>query len=213
MRISLQKKAGIFACDEAAVFSDNKVDLGEGVWTGVIGIAQGQWSRDGTSANVQTFCNAWSALNGDARFRRHDFVVKVDPDAVLIPDRLRTHLAGKEGQNIYVANCDLRDRFPGSPDYPMMYGALEVLSRTALEAYLNGGEARCKGALNAWQSWGEDLFMGHCMQTLGVVQVDDFSILADMACRGSDCSNGASAAYHHYKSVGEWLGCWNAAMR
>lgn len=213
MRVQAQKAAGIFACDDAAVYSNTKVDLVPGVSTTIIGMAIGGWSKDGTAANSQTFFNAWAAVNADGRFREHDFVVKVDPDTVLMPDRLRGHLAPKAGQNVYFANCDKRSQFPASPDYPMMYGALEVLSRTALEAYLNGGEGRCKGALPQWQSWGEDLFMGHCMQTLGVQQVDDFGVLADMNCWGADCNNKGAAAFHHFKSTGDWLGCWNAASR
>jgi len=190
--LQAQKQAGIFACDESAVFSNTKMDLVPGVSTSVIGMAIGGWSKDGTAANAVTFFNAWNAVNADGRFRKHEFVVKVDPDTVLLPGRLRGHLAAKSGQNVYLANCDKRSQFPNSPDYPMMYGALEVLSRTALEAYLNGGEAHCKGALPQWQSWGEDLFMGHCMQVLGVQQVGDFSVLADklLGCRLSQQCRG-----------------------
>merc|ERR1712217_504402 len=178
--------------------SDHVEDLGNGVHTVVTSIVnQGGVSRDGTAANTQTFVNAWHTVNADGRFRSHDFTVKTDPDTVLLPDRLRMHLNPHNGANIYVANCDMRDRFPGSTDYPMMYGALEVLSKSAVEAYIYSGP-RCQNEL-PWQSWGEDLFMGHCMQHLGVEQVLDTGIIQDATCKGVDCHNSWAAAFHHFK--------------
>lgn len=211
VRIQAQKKAGIFACDEMAVFSNGNVDVGLGVETIKIDVVQGGRSRDGTAANAQTFMNAWHALYGDKRFASHDFTVKVDPDSVLMPDRLRWHLAPHTGGKIYVTNCDLRDRYPGSQDFPMMYGALEVLSKDAVYTYI-WGEERCKQMM-PWWSYGEDLYMGHCLTNLGVQQVFDLGELSDMNCRGVDCHNGGAAAFHHFKTPADWLGCWEAAAR
>ena len=67
-------------------------------------------------------------------WNNHAWTVKVDPEAVLIPDRLRQHLAGNDLENVYVVNCN---KFPSSPDFPMMYGALEIYSWKAISTYDN----------------------------------------------------------------------------
>merc|ERR1712194_710376 len=66
--------------------------------------------------------NAWSYLNSDGRFRRYDFTVKVDPDAVFFPGRLRENLAvvapaSNMPNNVYLLNCQESFGF---------FGALEV---------------------------------------------------------------------------------------
>ena len=76
-------------------------------------------------------------------WNNHAWTVKVDPEAVLIPDRLRQHLAGNDLENVYVVNCN---KFPSSPNFPMMY----VLWR-----YTPGRRSRrmpmtCS---SAWMTW------------------------------------------------------------
>jgi len=165
--------------------------------------------RDGTAANTQIFVNAFNAINGDGRFKKHDFTVKADPDAVLIPDRLRVKVAPHIGKNVYFQNCDLRSKYPGTTAYPMMYGAVEAITKEGLKAYRDGYQ-RCKDIFGAWwQSWGEDLFLGKCLPQLGVSPRDDFGIVNDALCHNDKwCGNGWSAAFHPFKDVGSWMGCW-----
>lgn len=185
--------------------------MGEGVVTIPIDIVPCGKSRDNTAANVPTFRNAWYAIHRDSRFRLHDFTVKVDPDAVVMPDRLRQMLNPHIGGKVYVANCDLRDRYPGSPDYPMMNGALEIISRSGMEALI-AGEHLCQTQF-PWQIWGEDLYLGHCLQFLKVERIDNFGVLMDNSCRGADCHNLGAAAYHYFKTIPEWQTCFSIAVR
>jgi len=211
MKVQLQKNAGIFACDEQAVLSDAALTLGYDVKTIVLAPLGAGIGMDGTAANTQQFVNAWTAINTDGRFRKHEFVVKADPDAVLIPDRLRSKVAPHIGQNVYFQNCDLSSRYPGSTNFPAMYGALEVYTRQAVETYI-GGFARCQNEMD-WHALGEDRFMGQCLNRLGAGPVGDFSLLQDNRCWGVDCNNHNAAAYHDFKSVGAWLDCWARANR
>jgi len=210
IRMQISDDKGMHQCDSMAVFSNSKYDLGSGVVTIPIQMVPCGVSRDNTAANVAQFRLAWQALDTDGRFRDHDFTVKVDPDAVLIPDRLRQQLMPHVGGTVYVANCDLRDKWPGSPDYPMMNGALEVISKLGMEALIKG-ESWCASSL-PWQVWGEDLYLGHCLQMLKVYRVDNFNILTDNSCRGSDCHRMDAAAYHYFKSIPAWQTCFNIAM-
>jgi len=211
MKMQIQRKVGIFACEEQAVLSDSKIDLGHGVITWVIAPLGAGVGMDGTAANTQIFVNAWNALGHDGRFKEHEFVVKADPDAVVIPERLKARVAPHSGQKVYFQNCDLSSKFPGSHDYPMMYGALEIYSREAFGAFL-GGQSRCMSGVD-WHAMGEDKFMGKCLNMLGAAPIGDFGLLQDARCWGSDCNNKGAVAYHDFKSVQGWLGCWRKAHR
>jgi hypothetical protein len=213
VRAALSETAGIFECEEYAVLSNQEVDIGQGVVSRAIDLVDGGLSKDGTSANSQTFMNVWEAILQDGRYDSHDFTVKVDPDTVMLPSRLRTALAGFVGSNIYVPNCDLSDQFPGSTDYPMMYGALEVLSKDAVKSYSKGAED-CKGQF-PWNEWGEDLYLGHCLQLNGVEQRTNLGLVADKSCKDQPegCLIAEHAAFHYFKSVDGWLECLHQARR
>merc|ERR1740129_1041839 len=96
-QIATDGGAGIFACEQFDVFStDGGVFLGDGplgpVWSQYFGYAATGISVDGTSANSRLFWNAWESVRIAGRYHNTDWTVKADPDAVLIPDRLRGHL-------------------------------------------------------------------------------------------------------------------------
>jgi len=87
----------------------------------------------------------------------------------------------------------------------MMFGALEAISQQGLRTYMDRS-GDCIGGL-AWQEWGEDLFLNHCFDKLGVARINDFGIYSDGVCRGVDCSNPDAAAFHPKKDVGSWFDC------
>jgi len=215
MKAQLAKRAGIFNCDEYLVLStDEPITLGEGdfgpVTTHKFKPAVITTSKDGTSGNAKLFINAWDVVIKDGRWSNHTWIVKVDPDAVLIADRLRQHMAPHTGENAFVVNCN---RFPNSPDFPMMYGALEVFSNKAIENFKN----RLSECLNDMgmmlPSWGEDYFMTHCLDHIGVARISDWTVLGDNLCMGANCGDGASAAYHPFKDIKWWMKCWDQATR
>mmetsp|Transcript_32324 Transcript_32324/g.68859 ORF Transcript_32324/g.68859 Transcript_32324/m.68859 type:complete len:536 (-) Transcript_32324:82-1689(-) len=196
---------GIFACNEQVVLSGKVLDLGGGMKTVVIPQVAVGWSKDGTAGNALQFMKAWEQIHADGRYKTHDWTVKVDPDAVLLADRLRGHLSPYNGRNVYIRNCD-KPMSEGT----MMFGSLEPISRTALTAYFANTE-RCMKEL-PWQAWGEDLYMMRCLEKIGVGPVGDFSIIQDGVCKGVWCGNNWAAAFHPMKSVGAWQNCWQQAV-
>jgi len=221
----IRKGVGILGCDEYAFFSqDGVVELAktpEGKLVSTIGFEKAPvgWSKDGTAGNSLLFMHVWHAIHLDGRYAKVDWIIKADPDAVVLPERLRTHLkwhtasaansawqAPPNGQ--FLVNCNLH---PGNPAFPMIFGSLEAYSSAGLTTYFKGFN-RCKNEL-PWQIYGEDLFMNKCMKLLGVQEFDDFNIVGDKRCGGANCFDGNSAAYHDFKSIPAWFGCWNQAMR
>jgi len=207
----LSRGAGIFACDGFDVFANHEDELGA-TESGVLvkpllipRISVGV-SQDGTAGNAELFMAVWDKVIAQGRFRNYDWTIKVDPDAVVLPWRLRDHLASHIGKNVYVVNCD---KYPMSPNFPMMYGALEIFSQAAMATYSENSD-RCGKEL-PWHPWGEDYFMTHCMDYIGVSRISDFGVLGDNVCLGSHCGDPAVAAFHPFKTQSTWHRCWNAA--
>merc|ERR1719188_1759060 len=114
--------------------------------------------------------NVWNAVKEHGMWAHIDFSIKVDPDAMMLPERLRDHLRPYVTYGpTYIKNCN---KMPGDPDFPMIFGALEVLSREAFRIYLHGQE-ECKRKLQ-WKTWGEDFFLTKCLDMLGVNGLGDF---------------------------------------
>ncbi|CAK0838739.1 unnamed protein product [Prorocentrum cordatum] len=207
----IERGSGIFECDEYAVYSTAEptvVGIGPSgkVTTIQFEPAEITTSKDGTSGNAELFMHVWDAVKADNRWSTTDWTVKVDPDAVLIPFRLRQHLRDHTGQTAYIVNCNK----PLLPEGPMMFGALEAFSQSALGVYF-AREQECIGGMY-WKDWGEDWFMGHCLDFLGVEQVHDYEIYSDGVCTGVDCSNPVAAAFHPKKDIGSWSACYEEAL-
>mmetsp|Transcript_78672 Transcript_78672/g.202630 ORF Transcript_78672/g.202630 Transcript_78672/m.202630 type:complete len:999 (+) Transcript_78672:99-3095(+) len=114
---------GIFSCDESTVFSNlTHLVTGEAspvpieLVDGSLAVAYG--GRWGTALNTGVFNRLWTEVIRQGRYRYHDWVVKVDPDAVFFPERLREMLAlvspmskvhthGKEPAQFQCGACQL----------------------------------------------------------------------------------------------------------
>jgi len=211
----LKKHASIFACDEYAVYSDGaKAYLGESsggkVETTVIPHAdagkgnpgQNSWQTTPSWLNTLTFMHAWNNVLKDGRYRSHDWVVKVDPDAVFFPDRLRNVLrphTKAEGSNVYIQNCNAQNHIH-------LQGSMEVFSRQAIENY-GANHWKCEQQL-PWHGWGEDMYMQKCMNTLGVGKVAEFNIFYDINCVQGSCADKSRVSYHPYKETWKYWDCW-----
>mmetsp|Transcript_65126 Transcript_65126/g.167660 ORF Transcript_65126/g.167660 Transcript_65126/m.167660 type:complete len:764 (+) Transcript_65126:30-2321(+) len=214
MKAQMNQSAGIFSCDGFDILADGVQTLGvpkgktaEVTTLEIPKISVGV-SQDGTAANAKLFMAAWDKIIQVGRYKNYDWTVKVDPDAVLLAWRLRDHMRPATGQNVYVVNCN---KFPGSPNFPMMYGALEIFSLPAMAAYAQGSW-KC-GQQLPWHAWGEDFYMTHCMDFLGVGRIGDFGVLGDNMCTGANCGNAWTAAFHPFKSESGWMQCWGQATR
>jgi len=211
MQSMLEMDAGIFACDGYDVFAAKNDTLRstdgrrtvEAVLIPKITVGV---SQDGTAANAKLFMAVWDKVIAAGRFRYYDWTLKVDPDAVLLPWRLREHVLPHVGKKVYVVNCN---KFPGSPNFPMMYGAIEAFSQSAMLAYADKSW-KC-GTQLPWKKWGEDYYMTHCMDFIGVGRIGDFSILGDNMCVGANCADMGVASFHPFKTPEAWKKCWTTA--
>jgi len=216
MKNQIGQGSGIFQCDGWALLStDEPTVLGktpDGIEgkTMQVAMAQITVSVDGTAGNAELFINCWNVIVQDGRWNNYAWTVKVDPDAVLLPDRLRTHLADHVLENVYVVNCN---KFPESPNFPMMYGSLEIYSWKAISTYANGMSQCMEDMGSMLPMWGEDYFMTHCLDHIGVGRISDFASVGDNVCLGANCGDGWVAAFHPFKSVGDWQQCWDIAHR
>jgi hypothetical protein len=195
--VAAQRRRGVsvFACDEFALFSNGgEIQMGpiRTVSLAAPTAAPGDPSNPGVTTsswlNTGLFQRAWEALEADGRFRSHDWVIKVDPDTVFFPERLRTRLSWgtlKEPGQLFFLNCDKSFGGQGKLEH-RLFGALEVFSRDAVDLFLESG-TRCLDELH-WRGWGEDYFMQVCLDLLGVVSADDFGMLADKRCEDAPCS-------------------------
>jgi len=229
IRTQLAYNTSIFGCDDYVLFSDQVLDLKPGLPKPGMG-----WLLDAPGPTVRTtllrhnlqtkpkagslegilntqiFMQAWKQVNEDGRFRHHDWTVKVDPDAVFIPHRLVAHVAdiapASKPVKIYLINC--KQSFG-------LFGALEVISRVALEEYLAdfalGDEARCKTELD-WTMMGEDLWMRRCFDVLGIEHKSDFGLLSDGYCNDapSPCVSG-KVTFHPFKDSLSYAKCFKEA--
>jgi len=199
---------GIFACEQYDVLaSDGEAWLGDGplgpIRTHHFQGAAITRSVDGTAGNTALFINAWKVVNWIGRWKITDWTIKVDPDAVLIPDRMRnSHLRYHTGVPGYIVNCNKPFMLQ-----PMMFGSVEAISREGLEKYFVN-----TGACNWGYEFGEDKWLGKCLSGLGVPGVQDFGMVGDGVCTGANCGDG-KAAYHPFKAVGPWAGCLAQATR
>lgn len=100
----------------------------------------------------------------------------------------------------------------GFGEFSGMYGAVEVLSKGAVEAFYRGF-IRCLQQL-PWNTYGEDLFMQKCLDLLSVTHIDDFNLLSDGYCNAvpSPCVHG-TVAFHPFKLDVMYEKCWTEATR
>ena len=198
MHLQRQSGSGIFACDGFGIYSDVDTEI-YGVKTIPIGSTASGVSVDNTAANSQVFMRTWLTLLNNNDWWHYDFIAKVDPDAILFPERLRPHMSWHVGAPVFFLTC--------GKYRPALYGALEVFSKQALGRYL-ANHGRCEQSLPFW-SWGEDKYMAGCLEMLGVQALQDYNnFLRDERCWGVDCGNKAAVAFHSFKVVNNWYRCY-----
>jgi len=202
IRKQLELRIGIFACEEFTAFSHGgSMKLGMDWNLGRIQAEPATRSQTGQWLNIAVFLEAWTMVVGDVRYRKHDWVVKADPDTVFFPDRLREHVRAhttREGSNVFYLNCN-------SGSQARMLGSLEVFSSTAIDVFKEEGW-KCKDM--AWKStFTEDTYMEKCMKNLGSYPALDFDMVADERCQPASCLNPGKAAFHPYPSIQSWMEC------
>jgi len=206
MEFHYKKQWGVFGCDEYQVISNQSLVVGQGVTTSVVNsdLVCQSGGEFGTALNTELFLQVWRVVFDDARFQYNDWTVKLDPDCVFFPQRLRVLLAFHPDtfHGVYLNNCKFG-----------LHGPVEILSKMAVRAWA-GGMDECTQHFNEVCSgpclWGEDMFLDQCLKkVLKVKRVDDWNILSEDHCDShdwQDCKN-HRVAFHPFKSVESFSRC------
>jgi hypothetical protein len=211
-------RLGIFACEEFAVYSNPVIKLGS-YRTSLLNIDLAPLASSSLGETALIYEKLWDRVVADGRYAFHAWTVKVAPDAVFLPARLREALRGpgalqepQSGNGLFLQSCQ---RALG------LYGALEVLSRRAVEAFVEGRE-RCtvNETLDGASGFLKELpkeaasFLQSCLLRLGTTRVEQLGLLAASACGGgedwSPCTSRA-VAFHPFDTVATLRQCFAAA--
>mmetsp|Transcript_131320 Transcript_131320/g.366082 ORF Transcript_131320/g.366082 Transcript_131320/m.366082 type:complete len:591 (-) Transcript_131320:115-1887(-) len=211
IRTQLAKGVGIFACNDWSVISNQSVMLSPGppvrIETEVMpGSLKCEFGGEyHTALNSEIFFRVWKKVMELGHYRRYDWSVKMDPDAVLLPSRLRRHTDFRNPSDpIYLNNC-----------YEGLHGPIEVVSHGGMQAIANGLE-HCRQSLeHEWMTYGEDVWLRRCFGLLAVARVDDYSVLFEKACKPFrdpiPCTADA-VSFHPLKTPQDYFMCLGQAM-
>merc|ERR1740139_480351 len=217
MRAQYDNQAGIYSCDDWELYSNGgvvKVGANNTIKVNASVAAMGDFDKGTTTnswLNTQIFISAWDLVLNSSKWWDADWTVKVDPDAVFFPSRLRTQLKadtkrGEDADPLLVGNCDRTWR-PDEKAHLAMYGSLEIFSRNAIGTY-KANKHKCYKNL-PWKKWGEDLYMQTCMKMFGTKVLNKTSFLGDKRCYAAPCSDATKVAFHEFKNVDDFFKCWH----
>jgi len=150
-----------------------------------------------TAKNTFVFRQAWSQLFASGAYRDHDWTVKVDPDTVLFPERLRVLLKDYDPRKAI-------GMFDGRGLCKTSMGGLAVLSRSAVEL-LHTKEA----TFSKMPVEREDGLLVACMKTFGGTVVSEPNLVLNPT---PDCALAPwKAAYHARKVSSRMEKCYMQA--
>jgi len=188
-----ENQGSIFQCDAHKVYNSWKTD-------------SANWDTSETTVlNTGVFLQVFGMVRDDGEYLKHDWTVKVDPDCVFLPERLRAHLYGLRppaNTALYMKNNNIE----GTGNNYFL-GAIEVFSKRAVQMYLDN-DKECGKFLGV--NSGEDGFFKGCMDALGVGFMWD-RIMFKPNYDPAICTNGKYAAYHPIKFPEHWQRCWDIA--
>merc|ERR1719367_2294961 len=114
LNIVAEQGAGIFACEQWDVFSDVEVAIEkDGYKTIKVDDKFNEFHQlkrkdSGTWVNWGLFYQVWVKIREVGKWKDADYTVKLDADAVFVPQRLKTWLSTKPGDSphgLYYENC------------------------------------------------------------------------------------------------------------
>jgi hypothetical protein len=206
---------GIFACDSHVVFSSQATELPDTqVLSNFFAAHEVADALTATWVNADVFADVWAWILSKGRAGSHDWFVKVDPDAVFVPDHLKLHLASdrfgraaRAENGAYLKNCDAEGL--------QVYGAIEVLSRNAVQKM--GREIENCRNLPDHDRMGEDMWLQRCLDLVGAMPIEDYEdLVKDKYCPGSGDFNDCSfqvVAFHPFKLPDQWSACYRQATQ
>jgi len=223
------RKVSMFACESNDVFSDVVVEIGAGYPTIKLDDVDNEFHlikrKEGRGwVNTGMFKQAWKAIGLREGPKRADWIIKVDADAVFVPQRLKKMLLGHplSAAGIYFENC--KEVEWG------LFGNLEVWSIQAFNALLLNLDS-CSQSIDwvtgtKWGPIGEDLFAQMCMDKQGVSKVQNWDLTTDGACPGTlkrwgekknkhwkvPCDKVRTPSLHPFKKPQEYFSCMDATL-
>merc|ERR1712045_906584 len=129
-----KKRAGILACEVNRIYSSTGQPVAghPTIKLGADPTTKGSW---GSWQNTEIFLKAWDHIVQEGVYRQTDWTVKIDPDTVFFPDRLKGHVSQRPSRAAYMQNT--------AGPHPLL-GPIEVFSREAVQLYSERG-SECGG--------------------------------------------------------------------
>lgn len=196
---------GVFSCDAHQVFSNASADALFGTLTGIsIRVTsvlkneslKADWNLN--AENTGIFANVWKRVFFERRYRRYPWTVKLDVDAVFLPDQLRhvllRHCRTPCGAVHFRQNYtslrpwSLIHMLPLlNEGWSAMFGPLMVFSRDALLRLAEFFAVCKKEVVNREhpEIWGdhwslhEDVFVDRCLSRLDVTAIVEHRLLRE----------------------------------
>eukprot|EP00930_Biecheleria_cincta_P031383 TRINITY_DN21789_c0_g1_i1.p1 TRINITY_DN21789_c0_g1~~TRINITY_DN21789_c0_g1_i1.p1 ORF type:complete len:769 (-),score=112.98 TRINITY_DN21789_c0_g1_i1:409-2715(-) len=235
LEAAAQVHEGIFGCDEWDIWSSSAGSVGGTQIKQLVGVnlsvpmaaTPRKYGGDGKSlspANAGIFKLLWQTILKEGRWKEHDWIVKVDPDTVMLTARLRSSLSSswhRKGadnpKGAYVVNCAYG-----------MYGSIEVISRHALQT-LNTDIGKCqpvsiipqedvwiRACFGSMGVWPQNNYEGFCMEHCDKLMTDSLlrkkELPSSKLCPDeySQCG-GLHAAFHPFRTPRAYRQCVQAA--
>mmetsp|Transcript_121249 Transcript_121249/g.343523 ORF Transcript_121249/g.343523 Transcript_121249/m.343523 type:complete len:382 (-) Transcript_121249:238-1383(-) len=208
LSMQFKEHTSVFACDGHAVYSNRSIEVIPGHATKVVhsDLVAPIGGVYRTALNTGVFLQLWSQVIRDGLYLDYQWTVKVDPDTVFLPDRLRGMLKDYEepAGGVYINNC----RYG-------LHGPIEIFSRNTVTTFgVRRGECKkyfdeeCKGPCK----YGEDWYVDQCLQkVLKVKRVDNFKILTEEHCKPPknwrNCEMKGVASFHPFKTESAYRDC------
>mmetsp|Transcript_30772 Transcript_30772/g.86786 ORF Transcript_30772/g.86786 Transcript_30772/m.86786 type:complete len:471 (-) Transcript_30772:93-1505(-) len=211
--LQYKKKMSIFACHGYEIYSNKSIEVVKGIYTAIVDINL-QCKMGGefyTAMNTGIFIAVWNKVASDGRYAHYGWTVKVDPDTVFFPERLRPIVRQnpETDRGVYLNNCKYG-----------LHGPIEIFSRNAVQSWTSG-EGVCdthfQKQCNGECKWGEDMYIDQCLwKVLRVDRINVFDILVEAHCDPppgwAECRSERFIAFHPFKKPDLYSTCANNAL-
>jgi len=230
LQLQHSKMVSLFSCAEWVVYSDVVAPLGGGDMTQTVTDVKSDFhlmkrKGAGTWVNSGMFVQVWSAIRDAGHYKNHNWVIKVDADAVFFPHKLAAVLrdVAVPEAGLYMENCK-------NVDWGY-FGSLEIFSKQAFTTLVDNLES-CYTSLpwkvgvhdGKYGPMGEDLFAQKCMDMMGVSRQENFLLTTDGACPADrpkgqeknkmyipDCKGVSTPSIHPFKKPEMYAKCMDEA--
>lgn len=202
LRRQYKESVGIFSCNDYIIVSNasakvvfQHADIEVKVINRDLDAPKG--GRYMTSLNSLAFIEAWHVVFEDKRYLSHRWTVKIDSDAVVVPQRLRGLLDQHCPRNI----CGHKYLTNFGQD---LHGPVEAISLDGMQKYAAGVD-RCLTEID-YSDKGEDWYLGLCLDLLRIEAVEEPRLLSDWHDHGEACDT-LHAVFHPFKRWDRYFGC------